>query len=155
YARDTKGAKKGKFQCPRRIKRKIVTGREKNNALVILLGIQPFNGMQDRVAGHVLAGAFKFLCGRRLRRCCSAQVLLRVLAHFAILDPPSSILYPSIFYLRSSILDPLVPVSVADPSCLCDKSLRLRHFLFERVKKTSRKRFAVQLHGSLGFHPRF
>ena len=30
---------------PRRIKRKIVTGREKNNALVILLGIEPFNDM--------------------------------------------------------------------------------------------------------------
>src|SRR5262245_19692909 len=64
----------------------------------------------------------------------------------------SSILHP-----RSSILDlpssTLAPYSTA--LLLCDKSLRLRHFLFERVKKTSRKRFAVQLHGSLGFHPRF
>src|SRR5215831_13136500 len=34
-------------------------------------------------------------------------------------------------------------------------SLCLRHFLFERVKKTSGERFAVQLHGSLGFHPSF
>ena len=53
YAGDAKGTKKRKFQCARRIKGKIVASREKNNTLVILLGIQPFNGTQNGVAGHV------------------------------------------------------------------------------------------------------